>query len=260
MEVTKWTYFQYRKNHNYPIYIRFKLDEIKSKFTHLLDEIGFMPLDEAEVKRVSLQKIHTKILTIQEANPRLQQRINSSDSLDKYGHEVLSIQMGLPIYTYRKVGIMGFSLNKTLWDLFINPEITHTEQMVGLRVLFVRFLSHALSDQGVLCYWGTVKDDTIIVMKQGQSFGEAVIIDLKKHMVFSNGGEMKLGSSAKIVRKDKEMRSSTYMSREDLIGFLSVSTCLLSFSGITASMKKSIYELSSMTTATYAIGENVANQ
>jgi len=260
MEVTKWSYFQYRKDHQYPIYIRFKQEEIKSKFTHLLDELGFQVLSEADAKRIPLQKAFTKILTIQEANPRLQQKINTSDSLDKYGHEVLSLQLGLPIYTYRKVGIMGFSLNKTLWDLFINPEITHTEQMVGLRVLFIRFLAHALSDQGILCYWGTVKDDTIIIMKQQQSFGEAVIIDLNKRMVFSNGGEMRLVSSAKIIRKDKEMRSSTYMSREDLIGFLSVNNCLLSFTGMTASMKKAIYELSSMTTATYAIGETHVNQ
>ena len=96
-------------------------------------------------------------------------------------------------------------------------------------------------------------------MKQLHSFGEAVLIDLNKKAIFSNGGEMKLGSSLKIIRKDKEVSVASNMSREDIIGFLSVSTCLLSFNGISHSMKKAIYELSSRATGTYAVSENVTN-
>lgn len=259
MEATKWTYFQYRKNYDYPVYIRFKQEELNPKFTHLLSEIGFNTLTEVESKKIQLQRPHTKILTVQEASSRLQQQIMGSDILDKYGSESLSLQMGLPVYTYRKVGVMGVPMNKTLWDLALHPEISHTDQMVGLRVIIVRFLSQALADQGVLCYWGTVKDDSVVIMKQAHSFGEAVLIDLNKKAVFSNGGEMKMGSSLKIVRKDKEVSFASTMSREDLIGFMSVSTCLLSFNGITPSMKKAIYDLSSRATGTYAVSEQVAN-
>lgn len=259
MEATKWTYFQYRKSYDYPVYIRFKQDELNPKFSHLLGEIGFNALNDAEAKKIPLHRSHTKILTVQEASSRLQLQINGSDLLDKYGPESLSLQMGMPVYTYRKVGVMGVPMSKTLWDLAIHPEISHTDQMVGLRVILVRFLAQALADQGVLCYWGTVKDDAVIVMKQLNSFGEAVLIDLNKRAVFSNGGEMKMGSNLKIIRKDKEGNAAANMSREDLIGFLSVSTCLLSFNGISHPMKKSIYELSSRASGTYAASENVTN-
>ncbi len=148
---------------------------------------------------------------------------------------------------------------KALWELDINPEISHTEQMVGFRIMLVRFLSLALADQGILSYWGTVKDGTIIIMKQAQSFGEAVFIDMKKKFIFSNGGEMQFDSSLKIIRKDKIVLTTFNLTKEDLISFLSVSTCLLSFTGITQSMKKNIFELSFLSTASYGLSENDMN-
>ncbi|HXH31168.1 MAG TPA: hypothetical protein VNJ01_10185 [Bacteriovoracaceae bacterium] len=202
---------------------------------------------------------NTKVLTVQDASPRLQQQINGSDLLDKYGQECLSLRLGVPTYTYRKVGMMGLPLKKMLWDLVLNPEISHTEQMVGLRVLIIRFISQSLSEMGVLCYWGTIKDDTVIVMKQYQSFGEAVLIDFCKKMVFCNGGEMALGNSLKIIRKDKEVSMTILMSREELIGFLSVSTCLLSFNGISSSMKKAIYDLSTTASGCYQSSSSSLN-
>jgi hypothetical protein len=259
METTKWNYYQYRKGYDYPIYVRFKQEDSNPKFTHILNEVGFTALAEAETKKIQLNKIHTRILTIQQASARLQMQLTGSDILDKYGPESLSIQAGMPVYTYRKVGVMGLPIGKTLWDLAVHPEILHTEQMVGLRVILIRFLAQSLSYQGVLCYWGTVKDDTVIVMKQAQSFGEAVLIDMNKKVVFSNGGEMRLGSTLKIIRKDKEVRTPLNMSREDLIGFMSVSTCLLSFNGVTPAMKKAIYDLSVFASGSYAVTENALN-
>ena len=259
MDITKWTYFQYRKQFDYPAFIRFKEEELDSKFLHLLQELGFSALTEIEAKKIPLQKPNTRILTIQEASSRLMMQINGSDLLDKYGPESLSLQMGMPVYTYRKVGIMGMPLSKSLWDLAISPDLSLTEQMVGLRVILVRFISQALANEGILCYWGTVKNDTLVVMKQADSFGEAILIDVHKRMIFSNDGEMKLGSKLKILRKDKELHQSRHMSREDVIGFMSVSTCLLSFSGITQTMKKAIYDLSISVSASYAVSESTVN-
>ena len=260
MENIKWNYYQYRKNHGYPVFIRLKQDELNSKFTHVLTELGFGPLTDIEAKKIQIHKGPTRILTIQEASSRLQVQINGSDLMDKYGMpESLSLQMGMPVYTYRKVGVMGLPFSKPLWELALHPDISHTDQMVGVRVVLVRFLSQALAESGIIVYWGTVKDDTVIVMKQMQSFGEAVFIDMSKKMIYSNGGEMKLGASFKILRKDKEVSHAMKMSREDIISFLSVSTCLLSFSGISHAMKKAIYELSANASGSYAVTENALN-
>lgn len=259
MDLIKWTYYQYRKQFNYSVYLRFKQDELNPKYVHVLNEMGFVEISEAEVKKIPLAHTHTKILSIQNASARLQQQIMGSDLLDKYGHETLALQSGLPIYTYRKVGVMGAPGGKTIWELAIHPDISHTDQMVGLRIILVRYLALALAEQGVLCYWGTVKEETVVAMKQHQSFGEAVLIDLNKRMIFSNAGEMKFNSSLKIIRKDKDVKTPAVMKREEIISFLTVSTCLLSFSGITNAMKRAIYEISSYSTATYAASENGLN-
>jgi hypothetical protein len=220
--------------------------------------MGFTQLPEAESKKIPLQKSHTRILTVQQGSPRVQQQINGSDLMDRYGHENLSLQQGTPLYCYRKVGLMAFPMGKTLWDLAIHQDITQTDQMVGMRVILVRFLAQSLSEFGVLCYWGAVKDDSLIIMKQAQSYGEAVLIDLQKKVVFSNGGELKINSSLKIIRKDKDVKVSTPMSREELISFLSVSNCLLSFNGLTTSMRKSIYDLSLNATSSYGVSDQSA--
>jgi hypothetical protein len=248
----KWTYFQYRKAFNYPVYLRFKSDDLHDRFKHLLGEMGFNALTDVESKKISLQRLSTKILSVQTASARLQHQICGSELLDKYGMESLSLQVGVPVYTYRRVGLMVMPPSRIWWELGLSSDIHQTDQMVGLRVLLVRFLAHALADLGVLCYWGTFKDDYVIIMKQAQSFGEAVLIDINKKMIFSNGGEEKLHLGLKILRKDKDNLSGSHLKREDLISFLSVSTCLLSFTGITPAMRKSIMDLSLVSSASYS--------
>jgi hypothetical protein len=97
-------------------------------------------------------------------------------------------------------------------------------------------------------------------MKQAHSFGEAIFIDWNKKVVFSNGGETKVNSHLKIIRKDKDYAVAGAIGREELISFLSVSTCLLSFQGISQAMKRSLIELSAGASATYAVsGQASAN-
>lgn len=254
-----WNYFQYRKAHNYPVYLRLKQEDVNPKFLHLVQELGFGQLTSVESKKISLQRSHTRILTIQHGSPRIQLQINGNDLFDRYGHESLSLQQGMPVYSYRKVGIMGFPVGKTLWDLAIHQDISNTEQLVGLRVMLVRYLAQALSEFGVLCYWGTVREGGVVIMKQSQSFGEAVLIDLPNKVVFSNAGEVKITSSLRIIRRDKDVKVPIPMGREELISFLSVSTCLLSFSGLSQSMRKAIYDLSLNSTASYGVSEQTAN-
>jgi hypothetical protein len=259
MDNNKWHYFQFRKDYDYPVFLRILQNDLNSKFSHLFNELGFSELSEKDARKIPLQRSQTRLLTVQYANSRLQQLMNGSELLDKYGPESLSLQAGIPVYTYRKVGIMALPSFKTLWDLALHSDISHTDQMIGLRIILVRFLSQALADQGIISYWGTVRDESMIVMKQVNSFGEAVFVDWSKKMLFSNGGELKINSHLKIIRKDKDSKTAAVLSREEIISFLSVSTCLLSFQGITPSMKRSIVEMSASVSANYSVSESPMN-
>lgn len=255
----RWNYYQYRKLHQYPIYVRVSADEVNPKFQHLLGEMGFTLLTDVEVKKISLSKAHSRILTVQSASPRVERQIMGSDLLDKYGNESFTIMSGMPIYVFRKVALLAMPMGRNLWDLAISSEIANTDQMIGLRIVLARFLSMALSEMGILCYWGTVKDGAVILMKQAQSFGESVLIDYERKTVFSQGGEMRIGNALRLIRKDVEGKHSPHMGREDLISFLSVHSCLLNFTGITPEMKRVIYALSAGVMATYSVSEQVHN-
>jgi hypothetical protein len=259
MQASIWTYFQFRIHNDYPVYLRFKQEDLSPKFSHTLAEIGFGVVNEKDSKKISLERANTKILTVQFAGPRLNQQMNGSDLLDKYGPESLSLQAGTPVYTYRKVGIMGMPQNKPLWDLALHSEISQTDQMVGFRIILVRYISLALAEQGILSYWGTVKEGSLVVMKQLHSFGEAIFIDWNKKVIFSNGGEIKFHPQLKILRKDKDSQTSGNMGREEIISFLSVSTCLLSYQGISQAMKRSIIEMSAQVSAQYSVSEGSVN-
>jgi hypothetical protein len=250
-----WNYYQYRKNLDYPIYLRFKADEASARLILLLTELGFNSLLETESKKISLQRSHTRVLTVQAASARALVQINGSDSLDQYGLESLALQQGIPLYTYRRVGLMSLPHSQTLWDLAYRHDLVQSDLM-GLRIMLVRFLSQSLCELGVISYWGKFANDTLTIMKQGQSNGEAVFIDGQKKILITQGFEQRLPLNMKIIRRDKEVPAATKMSREELISYLSVSTCLLSFNGITPSMRAAIFELGAQCTATIACLES----
>lgn len=251
MNNIKWTYYQFRKKHQYPVYVRLHPEVELSKLTQVLAEIGFDLLSEAEIKNISLQKAGVRLLTIQEASGKVLHQLQSSDTLDQYGFENLSIHSGVSVYTHRKVALLMTPSGKPLWDMALVTSVHTHEQFVGMRVVMTRFLAMALAPFGVISYWGTSKDDGVIIMKQGQASGESVFIDHKKKLIFSFHGESTFHHGLHIHRMDQSKKSGSPLSREELMSYLSVSTCLMSFTGLNVEMKKSIVDLCLSSSASY---------
>lgn len=251
MSNIKWTYYQFKKIHQYPVYVRLHPEVEVSKMTHVLSELGFDLLSDNEVRTISLQKAGVRLLTIQEASGKILHQLQSSDSLDQYGFESLSIHSGVPVYTHRKVALLMSPTGKPLWDMALVTNIHTNEQITGVRVVMTRFLSMALAPFGVISYWGTSKDSGVIIMKQAQSAGEAVFIDYKKKLIFSTHGENSFQHGLHIHRLDQNKKLGSALTREELMSFLSVSTCLMSFTGLSMEMKKSIVDLCMNSSASY---------
>jgi len=247
----KWTYYQFRKKHQYPVYLRLHPEIEVSQLTSVFSEMGFDLLSDNEVRTISLQKAGMKLLTIQEAAGKVLQQIQTTDSMDQFGAESLSLHGGIPVYSYRKIALMMMPNGKALWDIALAPHLRSPDQLRGLKVVMARFLTHALSPFGVVSYWGTSKEDGVIIMKQNQSNGESVFIDHKKKLIFGSNGENNIQHGLHIHRLDETKRSGTIINREELMSFLSVSTCLLSFTGLSQEMKKSIIDLSMSSSASY---------
>jgi hypothetical protein len=241
MNNIKWTYYQFRKKHQYPVYVRLHPEVELSKLTQVLTEVGFELLSDVEVRGISLQKAGVKLLTIQEATGKVFSQLQTSDALDQYGLENLSIHSGVSVYTHRRVALLMTPSGKPLWDMALVTNVHTQEHLLGMRVVMTRFLALALAPFGVISYWGTSKDDGVIIMKQGQSAGESVFIDHKKKLIFSFHGETNFHHGLHIHRLDQNKKVGSALSREEL----------MSFTGLTPEMKKSIVELCMSSSASY---------
>lgn len=247
----KWTYYQFKKRYQYPVYVRLHPEMELTKLPSVLADLGLDLLSDNEIRQISLQKAGVKLLTIQEASGKIFQQLTSSNSLDQYGHEGLTIHSNIPFYTYRNIALMMTPNGKPLWDMAIAPSLHSQPQIMGMKVALTRFLSMALANFGIISYWGVSKDDGVIIMKQAQSSGESVFIDVKKKLIFSHYHESTFSNGLHIHRLDQTKKIGTIITREELLSFLSVSTCLLGFSGLTAEMKKSILDLAMGSSSSY---------
>ena len=106
-EVKKPTYYQFRKEMELPIYVRFEDGDFEATCLDILGNLGFTKIEKDEWKDVSFDHAKTKVLKIVKATARVLTQINQNHSvIDKYGPESLTPRGNYDVYRYRGVGIM----------------------------------------------------------------------------------------------------------------------------------------------------------
>jgi hypothetical protein len=244
MDTKKYVqYYQFHATHNYPVFIRFESAALEGKLTKMINTLGFTKVEEAQLKKIPVQKLSTKVLTINEATHKLAAQIKTSDTLDKFGHESLSFRGDYQVYLYRHVGLMVFSMATSMWEVGLCGEFNNAEDFSPIKVIINRFLAWSLSTHGVLSYWGTAHDDGFTVMKQAHSFGDAVYVDMEKNLILFGEKATTTKGSLKISRIDRGVQTVRAMNKEELISFLMTQTTYFSYTGIPTQMKKMIMKL-----------------
>lgn len=231
-------YFQWQKAHGYPVFLRMEKVIMEGRLQKLVSDLGFQEVSLAEQKRMPLDRSSTKVLTLTNASPRVAREICAPDTLARFGSETLSHRGGAQIYLYRHVGMMVFSPSSTHWELGIASELETTEDLMGLRVVLNRYLSWALAPHGLIGFWGVATNEGFVVMKQGQSFGEAVFVDVSRRLTFSSSGSKELLSGFVILRADRPGHTGHKLNREELISFLSTQTTYLSLGSMPGQLSR----------------------
>lgn len=234
----KPVFYQWQKDHGYPIFLRISRDLHEGRLQKLISDLGFQEIAEENHRKVSLTRAGTKVLTLTRASTRVAQQVMTPDSLDKFGSEVLSYRGEAQIYLYRRLGMMVFSPTTTMWDLGLVSNLETTEELMGMRVMLNRYLGWALAPMGLLGFWGVATGDGFVAMKQSQSFGEAVIIDMEKRLMHSSQGTRPLESNFTILRADKVGPAGRAMSPEELVSFLNTFNIHLSHVGLPHTLKR----------------------
>lgn len=237
-------YYQYQKSGTYPIYLRVDSLEIEEVFMKAFSECGFVKLDETTYKKIALNRSGTRVLKITKAGPKASKQIRAFSGMDQYGEESITPMGAYDVYRYRGIGMIMMQEKNISWELGVVLEGALTQER-KLKVLLNRFLSYALAPLGVVGFWGTLHENSLVITKAGQSGGEAFFIDYKIRKVLSSS-ETELFQFDQIIRMDESLRGKNkLLSREELIGFLTANTSFLSYKGIEQNLKHYCYEIAS---------------
>ncbi|MBY0516402.1 MAG: hypothetical protein K2P81_05810 [Bacteriovoracaceae bacterium] len=242
---TKPVFYQWQKSTGYPIFLRLSKDLHEGRMQKLVNDLGFQEIAEVDHRKVSVTRPGTKILTLTRASTRVTQQVMLKDSLDKFGSETLNYQGNAQIYLYRKIGMMVFSPTTSMWELGLASSLETTEELMGLRVMLNRYLAWALAPMSVIGFWGVSTNEGLVAMKQSQSFGEVVFVDMEKKIMHASGGSRPLEAEFTILRADKAGPTGRQIPPEELVSFLNTSNIYFTHMGLPQTLKKAALTLGS---------------
>lgn len=246
MSENKYSYYQYRKELGYEVYLRFEDFDFENQLAETLGVMGFDKVERTSIKDHNVYQAHAKVLNIVRASAGVSRQIDRTDFVfDKYGPESFSKMGSYDVYRYKNVGMMILGEGSLLWELGLKT----TSDSLALKMILTRFLSFALCSSGVVGFWGVPVDDGFIVMSPKKARSESVFIDLKKSLILTFDGVKSISSELQILRLDSTLNDSARrMKREDLLSFLSMNTTHLSYTGFDVNIKDTIYSLSQVAT------------
>lgn len=241
MSEQNFSYYQFRKELGYQVYLRFDDFDFENQLTETLEVMGFDKVERDKIKDQSYDMNQTRVLKISKASPRVSRQIDSTDYVfDKYGPESFSRMGDYDVYRYKGVGMMILGEASLLWELGLK----NTEDVNALRVILTRFLSFALASRGVVGFWGVPIEEGFVVMSPKASNFESIFIDLNQSAILTFDGKKSIETDMQILRLDSTLSNGIKkMKPENLVSFLSMNTTHLSFDGYDIRLKDTVYEL-----------------
>lgn len=244
MSEKTFSYYQYRKNLGYPIYIRFEEAEFEKAFVEVLGILGFDPVPRDEIKNVELNPKRTKILRVIKSNTRISKKISAPQLGDsRFGAEQVSNVGSFTVYCYQHVAMLVFSEATLMWELGVKD----INDQKALRIVFTRYLSFALATQNIVGFWGVPIEQGIVILSPKEANFETVFVDLDRSKLLTYEGEKNLDADCQVLRLDSMLQTEMrQMKPEQLLSFLSQRTSLITPVGIQAKMRGIIWELSQL--------------
>lgn len=249
--VTKWTYLQYQKDLQLPVFIKFNPEEFESSLETFLGSLGFYKLKDgegAEAEKKINKTAGARILTISEATVSVAKQIEMTLESDRYGGESVTPKSGYRVYRYRGVGLLIYSLAATEWQLGVYSHFGSEDQLMEAKIVMGRFLGWALSSLGIVGFWGTPVEEGAVIMKSIKADGEFFMLDVMNRRVITFDGIVKMKPQYRVMRLDSTLKGRNIrMTGEEYLSFLLHHTCFFDFSGPTVAVRQLVQTLSKTT-------------
>lgn len=247
-DIKKYTYFQFFKELDLPLYVRVELGRFAPELVTMLATSRFEELSESEGKKVLKglkDRKNSRLLTINEAGIGVARQLGISVDGDRFGPETIIPRDGYRIYRYRGLALMIYSFNALEWEMGALSHLGQKDRSEYTRIVLNRFLSLALAPFGFLGLWGVPVDEGIVVMKSQESKGEAVFIDLLGRQILTLDGARPLKGHFSILKLDPVLKGRNIkMSPEELLGFLTLHCTYLDYQGPSVPIRQLIQTLS----------------
>ncbi len=241
-ENTNWTYFQYQKSLQLPVFIRFDPEQFEEELGPFLTKMGFYEISEEEGEKASIEinKYNGgKLLTISEASVPVCRQIESMAESDRYGKESVTPKPGYRVYRYKGTGLLIYSLAASEWQLGTYSSFGSAEKEIESRIVIGRFLGWALASHGILGLWGTPVDEGVVVMRPNKSEGEFVLFDVRKRQLVTIEGPKKMKPLFTIMRLDSSLRGrNVRMKTEEFLSFILHHSTFFDYSGPTVGVRQ----------------------
>ena len=242
-----FTYFQYARELDYPIFIKCDLGHFDASLLNFLMENQFSEVEGKDLPRVQKELIINKkarVLTLKEVSPTLARQIDQVRDSDRFGPESLIPKSGYRVYRYKKMALMVYSLAANEWEMACYSHFGSPDFLKESRVIINRYLSWSLSALGVVGFWGVPVEEGIVVQRLNESKGEAVFVDPIKRKIMTLDGIMPVKAHFSVLRLDSALKNKNkVMKKEELISFLSMHCTFMDYTGLTVSLRQVIKTL-----------------
>lgn len=250
-ESIKWTYLQYHKDIQLPVFIKFNPEEFEPQLEKFLLGLGFVKMKDGDGLDAEKKLNRTqggRLLTISEASVQVAKQIEMTLESDRYGGESVTPKPGYRVYRYRGVGLLIYSLAASEWQLGVYSHFGSEGQVVEARTIMGRFLGWALSSLGYVGFWGTPVEEGAVIMKPQRAFGEFFMLDVMNRRMITLDGVVKMKPQFRLLRLDSTLKGRNIrMSGEEYLSFLLHHTCFFDYAGPTVAVRQLVQALSKST-------------
>ena len=246
------TVYQYHDQKGFPVFVAIEgygEDESLVTLSKILDQMKFSELSPKEVEALPTRldnEVQARLLVLRPATSKVTQQIDSASKSDRFGYESVLPKTGYKVYRFKGMALMVYSYAANTWECGVTEAFGQGEEGIfAARTVINRFLSWALAPHGVIGLWGVPVKEGLVVLKQSESQGEVVFIDMNEKLLLSMDGKKGIPLRFRIMRLDNKLSGRNIrMTSDELLSFLSVHSSFLDPMGLSRPMRQLLQALS----------------
>ncbi len=238
------TYFQFCQELDLPIFVKIDSDQFSPKMVDFLIQQQFdqLDLDENKFEELIKGRSNVRVLKINEVSPLVSRQIEVSRESDYYGPESVTPNKDYRIYRYKSLAMIIYSFRAKEWEMGCYQDFAEDSNYEhAYRSVIGRFLSWALAPHGIVGFWGVPVDNGAVLLRQNESKGEVIYLDITRQKLITVEGIKRIGPKFKILKLDSTLRNKNLvMKPEEFLSVLTHHTSYLDYEGLSVPVRQVI--------------------